>query len=112
MKVKYIGAEDAFMSGKTLAFGREFPVGEVVEVSDDVGARCRRNRYFEVVEDDAPEPKRETPQNRMLAASQPASDLDAMPRHDLIKLADTKGVQIDRRWGDQRIRNAIKEAGI
>lgn len=60
-----------------------------------------------VVTPDAPE---ETPTNDDQRLS---DDLDSLPRDELIKIAENAGVQIDRRWGDERIRNAIKEqAGI
>jgi len=42
-----------------------------------------------------------------------SDDIDDLPRDELIKIAENAGVQIDRRWGDDRIRNAIKEqAGV
>jgi len=42
-----------------------------------------------------------------------SDDVDSLPRHELIAVAERAGVQIDKRWGDDRIRAAIKEkAGI
>jgi hypothetical protein len=110
MKVRYIGEEDAFMSGKTYAFGREFRVGETVEVSGDIAERCARNRYFEVVEDAAPAPEPKAPQNRMMSATDSAPDLN-QSKARLIALADERGVKIDRRWSAERIAQAIKEQG-
>jgi len=111
MKVKYIGEEDTFMSGKTFAFGREFRVNQVVDVPDDLRGRIERNRYFEVIEDTppAPEPKPEPEQqNRMLSASS-EPDLESLERHELIAKADEVGATVDRRWGNARIIEAIKE---
>jgi len=113
MKVKYIGEEDTFMSGKTFAFGREFRVNQVVDVPDDLRGRIERNRYFEVIEDTppAPEPKPEPEQqNRMLAASNEDADhLERLERDDLIAKAERLGVSIDKRWGQARLIQAIRE---
>ena len=100
MKVKYIGEEGRPGSGSTSAFGREFRIGEAVEVSDDIAERCRRNRYFEVIEDDAPASNPDLPQNE--------DGLQTLDRDELIRIAEDSGVEIDKRWKADRIRAAIE----
>lgn len=103
------------MSGKTFAFGREFRVNEVAEVPDSLRGRVRRNRYFEIVEDVPPapetkeEPEPDEPQNRMLSVNGACEedDLASLSREELVAKAEEIGVQIDKRWGQARLIQAI-----
>jgi len=37
----------------------------------------------------------------------PAIDLDALGKHELLGLANARGVDVDKRWGEKRLREAI-----
>lgn len=45
------------------------------------------------------------------ASEAPADSLDDMGRDDLIALADLHEIDIDRRWGDARLRAVLRSAG-
>lgn len=66
----------------------------------------------------APAAKSEAPKVQPIAErrteppSAPADGLDAMSRDDLVALADLHDVDIDRRWGEAKIRAALRAAGV
>ena len=87
-KFRYIGE---YPEGKTelTVFGRVFSPGAEIEVPAQFECKARNNRFFEEVTQAVPPP-------------------DGRPsRDDLLAIAEAQGIKIDRRWGYDRLCEAI-----
>ena len=91
MKFRYIGEEAVPGSGETIVFGDvKVQVGGVFECPEQFVARAKSNRFFEAVtQDEAPAPERDE-------------------KSELIAIAESYGVKIDKRWNAAKIQAAIE----
>lgn len=84
--------------GVTTAFDREWRVDKPVEVDEETAVRVRRNRFFRELK---------------AKAAPPPAEPEVEPTEDATKaelwaLAEERGVEIDRRWGIARLREALE----
>jgi hypothetical protein len=87
--------------GVTTAFDREWRVDKPVEVDEETAVRVRRNRFFREVKAKAAPPAAEP----VAEAEEPAEEAT---KAELWALAEERGVEIDRRWGIARLREALE----
>jgi hypothetical protein len=92
---RFVGAFDA-LTGTANVFGQTVKSGEIFELPGDRAAKADNNRFFERVTQ-AQETERGDD-----------DPLLKMERDDLIALAEKKDVKIDKRWGTEKIIEAIK----
>lgn len=90
-------------------------IGGIIDLPEQEAAELIANGYAEEVTD-APStarsdaPSSAGPTEAPTGGSGETPDLGSLDKDALIALAEEQGVEIDKRWGERRIRKAIREA--
>ncbi len=93
MKFRYIGEYPAGRSS-LVCWGHEFAPGIAVDLPEPFASKAARNRFFEA-------------DNGVAPVVPIVTSIEDMDKPALIALADERGVKIDKRWSEDRIRGAL-----